>query len=48
MSIPDSEILHFDGEEILPMNYKETEHYRLTMQILLDPDIFFSNLEKTF
>lgn len=44
MAIPNSEVLYFNGGEILSTNYKETEHYRLTMQILSNPESFFAEL----
>ncbi len=37
MSIPDSEVLYFQDGTIKKIDYKETEHYQLTKNILDDP-----------
>lgn len=38
MSLPNSEVFNFKEGEIYKVNYKETEHYQLTKQILDNPD----------
>ena len=38
MSVPHSEVFHFDEGKITKVHYTETEHYRLTKSILDNPD----------
>jgi predicted ATPase len=40
MTIPDSEVLYFSEDEISKRDYKETDHYKITMGILSDPNKF--------
>lgn len=38
MSYPGAALLSFDGGRIHPVDYRETDHYRVTRRFLMDPD----------
>jgi len=44
MSVPDSEVFHFQDGKISKIDYKETEHYQLTKAILDNPLPIFEEL----
>lgn len=44
MSMPDSEVFHFYEGAVNKVDYKETEHYKLTKAILEDPAIVMKHL----
>lgn len=44
MSLPDSEVLYFEDGKINKIDYRETEHYKLTKSILEDPDLVMKEL----
>ena len=44
MALPDSEVLHFSDGKIEPIDYRETEHYRLTKSIIDNPEPYFKEL----
>lgn len=44
MSVPESEVLLFEGDSISKVNYKETDHYRITKGILDHPDSIMKEL----
>lgn len=44
MALPGSEVLHFSDQTITPIDYRETEHYKLTTGLLENPDIYFDEL----
>ncbi len=44
MSYPGAVILAFDGATIEPMEYEDTEHYRVTKGFLSNPERYYSEL----
>ncbi len=44
MALPDSEVLHFSDGSITPIDYRETQHYKLTTGLLTDPSVYFNEL----
>lgn len=44
MSYPGATILSFDGDSIAPMDYEETEHYRITKAFLGNPERYLAQL----
>ena len=38
MSLPNSEVLYFEEGKVTKVDYRDTEHYKLTKSILEDPD----------
>ncbi len=44
MAVPDSEVFYFADGTVSKVDYKETEHYRLTKSILEDPTVVMKNL----
>ncbi|MBC8339783.1 MAG: AAA family ATPase [Rhodospirillales bacterium] len=44
MSYPGATILSFDGESVEPIEYKETEHYRITKAFLGNPERYLAEL----
>lgn len=44
MSYPNATILSFDGDTIEPVNYEETEHYRITKAFLGNPGRYLREL----
>jgi len=44
MSYPGATILNFDGETIEPVEYEETEHYRITKAFLGNPERYLREL----
>ncbi len=44
MSVPDSEVFYFEEGQVSKVDYKETEHYKLTKAILMDPGIVMREL----
>jgi len=44
MAYPGAKIYEFDDEGITPINYGETDHYRLTKAFLANPERFFREL----
>ena len=44
LSYPGAEILSFDGGEIKPIQYTDTEHYKLTKAFLDSPERYFKHL----
>lgn len=44
MSVPDSEVFHFEEGKITKVDYKETEHYQLTKAILETPELVMKEL----
>lgn len=44
MAYPGSAIFSLDGTCITPIDYRETEHYRLTRDFLLEPDRYLHHL----
>ena len=46
MSLPDSEVLYFEEGNISKVDYKETEHYKLTKSILDNPGPVMNELLK--
>jgi predicted ATPase len=44
LSFPGAVLLNLDGETIRPIEYKETEHYRLTRDFLNAPERFLRHL----
>jgi len=44
LGIPDAEILSFDGDEIHPLAYEETESYRITSMFLNNRERFLKHL----
>jgi len=44
MSVPNSEVFHFQDGKISKIDYKETEHYLLTKSILENPELVFNEL----
>ncbi len=44
MAFPEAEILLFEGSEIAPVAYEETEHVRLTRAFLNDPERYLRQL----
>lgn len=46
MAYPGAKILSFDGGEMHPVEYKETEHYRITRNFLECPERFLRHLHE--
>jgi predicted ATPase len=46
MSVPNSEVFHFQDGKISKVDYKETEHYQLTKMILENPDSVMGELSQ--
>jgi predicted ATPase len=44
LSYPGATILSMDGDKILEINYKETDHYKLTRDFLECPERYFRHL----
>jgi predicted ATPase len=44
LAFPGASVLWFDETGITPVEYRETEHYRLTKRFLNDPDSYFKTL----
>lgn len=44
LAFPGASILWFDDRGIGPMEYRETDHYRVTKRFLEDPDSYFRTL----
>jgi predicted ATPase len=44
MALPGATILSFDSDRLEPIEYRETEHYRLTRDFLDAPERFFRHL----
>ncbi len=44
MALPDSEVLHFSDGKIEPIDYRDTEHFRLTKSIIDNPEPYFREL----
>ncbi len=44
MSYPGATVLKFDREEIVPVQYTDTEHYKITKAFLANPEKFHSQL----
>lgn len=44
MSIPDSEVFYFSEGKVEKIDYKETEHYKLTKSILENPEVVMKEL----
>jgi len=44
MSLPDSEVIHFQDGQISKIDYKQTEHYQLTKSILDNPEPIMNEL----
>jgi predicted ATPase len=40
MACPDAVIYNFDGPEILPVQYEDTDYYRLYKAFMTDPHTF--------
>ena len=44
LAYPDAVLLSLDGDAIRPVEYMDTEHYRLTKQFLISPEPYFKHL----
>lgn len=44
LAYPGAALLSLDGDEIRPIDYRETEHYRVTRDFLACPERFFKHL----
>ena len=44
MALPDSEVLYFSDGKITPIDFRETEHYKLTTGLLANPEVYFDEL----
>lgn len=44
LSYPGATILNLDGDHITEIDYRETEHYKLTRDFLQDPERYFRHL----
>jgi len=44
MAMPNSEVLYFQDGKISPIDYKQTEHYKLTKGMLENPEMYFKEL----
>ncbi len=44
LSLPGATVLSFDSGEIQPVDYRETEHFRLTPDFINAPERFFRHL----
>lgn len=44
LSLPGATVLSFDGDQIAPIDYRETEHFQLTRDFLNAPERYFRHL----
>ena len=44
LSYPEADILSFDQNHIKKVHYEETEHYQITKDFLMNPDLFHKHL----
>ncbi len=44
MAMPESEVLYFAEDKITPLDYKETDHYKITTSYLQNPEVYLKEL----